>query len=72
MCAEYGSPEVDRTTPTIRSAAVAPDGRSVRLVVDKLQEGHVHELRLPGVRSAKAQPLLHPAAYYTLNSIPYK
>ncbi len=67
---EYGSPEVDRTTPTITSATVAADARSVRLVVDKLEAGHIHELHLPGVRSAKGQPLLHPTAYYTLNYIP--
>ncbi|MBI2924813.1 MAG: hypothetical protein HYY24_03805 [Verrucomicrobia bacterium] len=69
---EYGSPEVDRTTPTITTATVAADGRSVRLVVDKLEEGHVHELHLRGLRSAKGQPLLHPAAYYTLNYLPEK
>ena len=66
----YGSPEVDRTKPVIKTATVSKDGLSVRLVADGLQEGHVHELHLPGVLSAKAQPLVHPAAYYTLNSIP--
>jgi hypothetical protein len=30
----------------------------------------VHELHLPGVRSKTGEPLLHPAAYYTLNYIP--
>jgi hypothetical protein len=68
--ATYGSPEVDRTTPTLKSATVGKDGLSVRLVVDGLEPGHVHELHLPGVRSAKGEPLLHDAAYYTLNSIP--
>ena len=66
----YGSPEVDGTKPTIKSATVAPDGLSVRVVVDGLQEGHVHEFHLPGVRSAQGQPLVHDAAYYTLNQIP--
>ena len=66
----YGSPEVDQTTPTIESATVAADGKSVRLKIDKLQEGHVHELHLDGVRSAAALPLLHPQADYTLNSLP--
>src|SRR5262249_45234555 len=42
----YGSPKVDETTPTILKADVAPDGRSVRLVLDALAEGHVHELHL--------------------------
>jgi len=66
----YGSPEVDATTPTITKVEVRPDNKSVRLYVDKLQEGHVHELHLDGVRSAEGAPLVHSAAYYTLNYIP--
>jgi hypothetical protein len=66
----YGSPEVDRTKPTIKSIKVAADGKSARLFIDGLQEGHVHELHLPGVRSAKGEPLLHAAAYYTMNNVP--
>jgi len=66
----YGSPEVDQTKPVIEKIAVALDGRSARLFVSGLVEGHVHELHLPGVRSAKGEPLLHSAAYYTLNQIP--
>ncbi|MEQ1859476.1 MAG: hypothetical protein ABMA13_06030 [Chthoniobacteraceae bacterium] len=66
----YGSPEVDPTTPKIVSVKVAPDGRSARLVLSELAEGHVHELHAPGVRSAKGDPLLHDAAYYTLFYIP--
>ncbi|MEI9895727.1 MAG: hypothetical protein WDN28_18050 [Chthoniobacter sp.] len=66
----YGSPKVDETTPTIKSVTVAPDGLSARLVVDGLMEGHVHELHLPGVKSANGEPILHPDAYYTLNQIP--
>jgi glucose/arabinose dehydrogenase len=68
--AEYGSPEVDPTTPTIRRAVVAADGKSVRLEVGPLQPGHVHELHADGLRSAAGLPLLHPEAYYTLNAIP--
>jgi hypothetical protein len=66
----YGSPEVDETTPKITSATVAEDARSVHLVVDGLQRGHVHEMTFDGVRSAEAKPLLHNIAYYTLNVIP--
>ncbi|MBU6398686.1 MAG: hypothetical protein KGS61_00075 [Verrucomicrobia bacterium] len=66
----YGSPEVDRTKPVIRRAEVSADHRRVHLVVDGLVEGHVHELHLPGVRSAQGQPVLHDAAYYTLNFVP--
>lgn len=63
----YGSPEVDHTTAKITQVTVAPDRKSVRLVVDGLQVGHVHDLTVPGVRSADGEPLLHPQAYYTLN-----
>jgi glucose/arabinose dehydrogenase len=66
----YGSPEVDQTTPTIKSIQVAPDKMSARLVIDGLVEGHLHEMHFPGVKSAKGEPLLHDAAYYTLNKIP--
>jgi hypothetical protein len=66
----YGSPEVDHTRPQIKSLTVGKEGRSVRMVTDGLQIGHVHELHLPGIRSAEGEPLLHDAAYYTLNRIP--
>ena len=68
----YGSPEVDHTTPTITKAAVGQDGKSVRLYVDGLQEGHIHDLSANGVRSKEGQALLHPKAYYTMNHIPEK
>ena len=67
---DYGSPEVDGTRPTIERIEVSDDAKTVRLFVHKLQAGHVHELHLTGVRSAKGQPLLHAEAYYTLNYIP--
>jgi glucose/arabinose dehydrogenase len=68
--AEYGSPRVDGTTPTIKSAKVSPDGKSVKLVVDGLKIGSVHELHLDGVTSPAGLGLLHPVAYYTLWGIP--
>lgn len=66
----YGSPEVDHTRPAITAIQVAEDRRSVRLQVDGLQRGHVHELHASGVRSDGGLPLLHDTAYYTLNYIP--
>ncbi|MCA9053406.1 MAG: hypothetical protein KDA75_06190 [Planctomycetaceae bacterium] len=66
----YGSPEVDHTTPTVESASVSEDGLRVRLKIDGLQRGHVHELHTNGVKSAKGVPLLHNEAYYTLNYLP--
>ena len=67
---EYGGPEVDQVTPTIKSATVSPDGLSVKLVVTPLTKGHVHYLKSMGIRSAEGLPLLHADAYYTLNEIP--
>ena len=54
----YGSPQVDATQPTIKSAKVASDGKSVRLAVDGLQIGHVHELKMAGIKS-KATVILY-------------
>lgn len=68
--ASYGSPEVDQTSPKIDHVEVSADGKAVRLFVDALQEGHVHELHLDGVRSLSGDPLLHPEAFYTMNAIP--
>jgi glucose/arabinose dehydrogenase len=66
----YGSPEVDHTSPKIQSAVVSKDGRSVKLTINGLVPGHVHELHSDGVRSANDAPLLHAEAYYTLNFLP--
>lgn len=67
---DYGSPEVDKTRPLVRSVTVAPDRLSARLLIDGLVEGHIHEIHYPGVRSAEGKPLLHDVAYYTLNALP--
>lgn len=67
---KYGSPEVDHTTPKITKAVVGRGGKSVRLFVDGLHAGHVHELHADGVRSRGGLPLLHKEAYYTLNYLP--
>ena len=67
---EYGGPEVDEILPKITAAVVAADRKSVRITLDQLTKGHVHELHLDGVKSADGRPVLHPVAYYTLNEIP--
>jgi len=61
----YGSDEVDTRTLVVREARVADDSRSVRLVVDGLRAGYVHELHAK-TRAASGDPLVHDAAYYTL------
>ena len=67
---DYGSPEVDHSKPKVTSAKVAPDYRSVRLTIEGLAPGCVHELNASGIRSKQDKPLLHSQAYYTLNRIP--
>jgi len=66
----YGSPEVDTTTPRILKAIPSPDGRSVRITLDRVVEDHIHDFDLAGVRSHEGRRLLHTKAYYTVNEIP--
>ena len=53
---EYGSPEVDEKFATISKAVVSPDGKSVRLTLDALTKGDIHELHLDGVKSPDGRP----------------
>ena len=66
----YGSPVVDKSSPTIKSAAVSQDKKSVYLKIEGLVKGNVHELNLPGIKNAEGTTLLHQVGYYTLNEIP--
>ncbi|NRB43756.1 MAG: hypothetical protein HRU47_03010 [Verrucomicrobiales bacterium] len=66
----YGSPVVDKSSPTIKSASVSQDKKSVYLKIEGLVKGNVHELNLPGIKNAEGTALLHQVGYYTLNEIP--
>lgn len=66
----YGSPVVDRSSPTVTAAEVAADGKSVRLKVSGLVKGLVHELSASGVKNKAGAGLLHATGYYTMNQIP--
>lgn len=66
----YGSPEVDRTQPRVTTAVCSQDGREVRLGVDGMVKGHVHEFHFANLRSTEGRQLVHPFAFYTLNEIP--
>lgn len=67
----YGSPIVLSKEHHVLGAKASADGLKVRIVVDSLREGFIHQIQPTGVLSYKDQVnLLHPAAYYTLNSIP--
>lgn len=66
----YGSPEVDKATPVIKSVKISPDKKSVHLTIEGLVRGHVHHLQATGVKSESGAKLWHPEAFYTLNEIP--
>lgn len=67
----YGSPVVDFKENAVRGAKASSDGLRVRIVVDSLRKGFVHDIQPLGVLAVQdSLPLLHRAAYYTLNNIP--
>jgi hypothetical protein len=67
---KYGSPEVDKVTPKISLSSVSEDGKSLVLKVEPMTKGHVHALKVTGLKDLTGKGLLHPEAYYTLNEIP--
>ena len=66
----YGSPVIELEDLVVKGAVVSENGMSVRLVVDGLKEGYIHEVNAPGIKSKEGVGLLHPVGYYTLNQIP--
>ncbi len=67
----YGSPPSGVKDMSIKGVKVSSDGLKVRIVMDDLRQYFIHELTLGGVVDAdKKDHLVHPTAYYTLNSIP--
>jgi hypothetical protein len=62
---------VDQVTPKVTVVSVGDDGLSLKLKVEPLTRGHVHELEPAGLKTTEGgHGLLHPRAYYTLNEIP--
>lgn len=67
----YGSPEVDQVKPKVTVSSISDDGLRMKLKVEPLTKGHVHELHAKGLKASEGgHGLLHPEAYYTLNEIP--
>ncbi len=66
----YGGPEIEQSSPDVRSVSVSQDGLFANLVVDKLNRGHVYAFDLRALRSQDDEELLHRNAYYTVNEIP--
>jgi len=68
---EYGSPVINQGECDIRAIEVSSDKKKVRLVIDGMKEGYIHEVDVNGIRSAvENAPLLHATGYYTLNNLP--
>ena len=68
--AGYGSPEVDHTTSKVSKASPSEDGLSVRVSLESIVEGHIHDFDLAAMSSDGGEKLLHHKAYYTVNEIP--
>ena len=66
----YGSPIVDQENGMVHHAEVSKDGLSVKLTLHGMRLGYVHQLKIPGVKSAQGEKLLHNTGYYTLNEVP--
>jgi len=67
--AAYGSPQMDNTPVPVKSAALSPDRKTVRLAPDGLRAGRIYELRYDKLRAADGAEPLHTVAYYTLNRL---
>ncbi|HTE33979.1 MAG TPA: plastocyanin/azurin family copper-binding protein [Chryseolinea sp.] len=67
---QYGSEIINAKKLSPRGIIISEDGKKVRLVLDSLREGYIHEVRLSDLPSASGLSLLHNFGFYTLNAIP--
>ncbi|SKB59468.1 DUF7133 domain-containing protein [Maribacter arcticus] len=68
---EYGSPVINQGECTVKGIELSADHTKVRLSVEGIKEGYIHEVDVDGIRSDNNNfPVLHPKGYYTLNRIP--
>ncbi|MGL4629863.1 MAG: plastocyanin/azurin family copper-binding protein [Leadbetterella sp.] len=65
----YGSPVINSETLPVKAISVSDDGLSVRISIDNIRLGYVHEVNLDGIKSLEGLDLLHSTGYYTLNQI---
>lgn len=67
----YGSPPVNKEPNKVKGVKLSADGLRARIIVDNLRQYYIHTITVNGVREkSSSSTLLHPIAYYTLNSIP--
>ncbi|REA57787.1 auracyanin family protein [Dyadobacter luteus] len=67
---KYGSPVINSAPCLVQKAEVSADGLKVSLTVSGLRAGYVHELKINDLNSKNGEAILHPLAYYTINSFP--
>ena len=67
---EYGSPIINNRERKIIGIIPSEDGLKVKLILDSLIEGYIHEIKIQGIESKEDRTLLHNTAYYTMNNIP--
>ncbi|HLO43818.1 MAG TPA: plastocyanin/azurin family copper-binding protein [Leadbetterella sp.] len=65
----YGSPVINNLKLKIKGIKLADDNMSVRIVLDTLRLGYIHEVKMEGILNSQNKPLLHNVGYYTLNQI---
>jgi hypothetical protein len=67
----YGGPALDIKNQTILAMEVSADRRRLRLALPPLAPRTIYHLRAPGLKADDGSPLLHDAAFYTLNLVPH-
>lgn len=66
----YGSPIVGQQKGVVRKAEVSEDGLTVKLTIDGMRLGFIHQLKASSLKSDQGEKLLHDTGYYTLNEVP--
>lgn len=67
----YGSPIEDIKEATVHKATVSNNGLTVKLTIQGLRLGFIHQIEIPKLKAASTgELLLHNKGYYTLNEVP--
>ncbi len=66
----YGSPIVGQQKGAVRKVEVSEDGLTVKLTIDGMRLGFIHQLKASSLKSNNGGKLLHDTGYYTLNEVP--
>lgn len=66
----YGSSIVDQSKGSVEKVLVAADGMSVKLTIDGMRLGFIHQVKVANLKSTTGDRLLHDTGYYTLNEVP--